>query len=73
MDQMGRVSLDVDITQIVIRNEFDRLRQEIQAHYATKEDLAKLETRLVKWIVGMMLGSAGLAATLAIFLQRLIG
>ena len=73
MDQMGKVSLDVDITQIVIRNEFDRLRQEIQDHYATKEDLAKLETRLVKWIVGMMIASAGLAATLAIFLQRLIG
>ena len=73
MAQMGKVSLDVDITQIVIRNEFDRLGQELQDHYATKEDLAKLETRLVKWIIGMMLGSAGLATTLAIFIQRLIG
>ena len=72
MDQMGKVSLDIDITQIVIRNEFDRLRQELQDHYATKEDLAKLEARLVKWIIGMMLGSAGLATTLAIFIQRLI-
>ena len=26
------------------------LRQELE-HYATKEDLAKLETRLIKWIV----------------------
>lgn len=69
---MGTVSLEADITQFVIRNEFDRLRQELRDHYATKEDLAKLETRLVKWIIGMMLGSAGLAATLAIFVQRLI-
>ena len=32
------------------------LRAEL-GHYATKEDLASLETRLVKWIVGQMLAA----------------
>ena len=73
MDEMKSVSLEVDIAQIVMRDELERLRKEIQDHYATKEDLAKLETRLIKWIVAMMLGSAGLATTLAIFILRLIG
>lgn len=70
---MSSASLEVDITQFVIRSELERLRQELKDHYATKEDLAKLETRLVKWMVGMMLGSAGLATTLALFILRLIG
>ena len=69
---MSSVSLEVDITQIVVRDELERLHQELQDHYATKEDLAKLETRLIKWMVGVLLGSAAVATTLAIFIQRLI-
>ena len=69
---MSLVSLEVDITQIVVRDELERLHQELQDHYATKEDLAKLETRLIKWMVGVLLGSAAVATTLAIFIQRLI-
>ena len=69
---MSSVSLEVDITQIVVRDQLERLHQELQDHYATKEDLAKLETRLIKWMVGVLLGSAAVATTLAIFIQRLI-
>lgn len=69
--------------QPITRHEFreeiqslkDDLREEIQVqlrHYATKSDLAELETRLIKWMIGMMLGSVTMATTLAIFIQRLI-
>ena len=42
-------------------------------HLATKADLAELETRLIKWMIGMMLASAAVAASVALFVQRLIG
>ena len=67
------------ITRYEFREEIqalkDDLREEIQVqlrHYATKSDLAELETRLIKWMIGMMLGSVTMATTLAIFIQRLI-
>ena len=48
------------------------LRAELQ-HYATKADLSNLETRLIKWMVGVTLGGMATAATLAIALARLVG
>ena len=39
--------------------------------FATKEDLAQLETRLVKWMVGLMLGAAMLATAFATLIDRL--
>jgi hypothetical protein len=39
------------------------LREELR-HYATKKDLAELETKLVKWIVGVQIG--GIAALAAV-------
>ena len=39
--------------------------------FATKEDLAQLETRLVKWMVGLMLGSAMVATALATLIERI--
>ena len=36
----------------------DEFRREMR-HYVTKSDLAQMETRLVKWMVGAMLASAG--------------
>ncbi len=48
------------------------LREELQ-HYATKADLAKLETSLVKWIIGMMVASIAVASSVALFVQRLWG
>ena len=38
---------------------------------ATKADLVELETRLIKWILGMMAGSIVAASTLALLIQRL--
>ena len=39
---------------------------------ATKEDLSKLEVRLIKWIVGMMLSSVAIATTVAVLIQQII-
>ena len=57
----------------------DELRSELR-HYATKADLAEvrtdlaqLESRLIKWMVGAMLGGMAAASTLTIGLQRLFG
>lgn len=40
--------------------------------FATKEDLADLETRLTRWMIGMMLSSAGIAASAALVITRFI-
>ena len=49
----------------------DDFRREMR-HYPTKEYLAQMETRLVKWMVGLMIASAGIAATAAVVIQRLV-
>ena len=67
------------MTREDFREDFRReeLHRELQ-HYATKEDLAKLETnltqletRLTRWMVGIMLSSAGVASTLTYAVVRL--
>ena len=40
--------------------------EEARDIFATKADLAEMETRLVKWMVGMMLGGMATAATVAL-------
>ena len=54
--------------------------EEARDIFATKADIAKMETRLadmetrlVKWMVGMMLGGMATAATLALVAERLLG
>ena len=42
-------------------------------HLATKADIHELENRLVRWMVGVMLGGMATAATITIALQRLLG
>ena len=53
-------------------------------HLATKADLERIygslqaemramETRLIKWMVGMMIASIAAASSIALFVQRLIG
>ena len=37
--------------------------------FATKEDLANLETRLIKWMVGLMVA----ASSIAVLVERLTG
>ncbi len=55
------------------------MREELQ-HYATKADIAdvradmaQMETRLVKWMVGIMFGAAALSTSIALVIQRLVG
>ena len=42
-----------------------------QENLATKEDLANLETRLIKWMVSLMVGAIVAATTLATAIERL--
>ncbi len=55
------------------------LREELR-RYATKAgiadvraDMAQMETRLVKWMVGIMFGAAALSTSIALVIQRLVG
>ena len=48
----------------------DDFRREMR-HYPTKEYLAQMETRLVKWMAGLMLASAVIVAAAAVVAQRL--
>ena len=58
-------------TQDELRVELNRLRHEIVTHYATKADLHAVETRLVKWMIGLMLSSMGAAVAIAVAVDRL--
>ena len=42
-----------------------------QEHLATKADLAALEARLVKWMVGLMLGAIVAATAIATLIERI--
>lgn len=48
------------------------LREELR-HYATKADLANLETRLIKWMVGLMVSAVVAASAVAVVVQNIIG
>ena len=48
------------------------LREELR-HYATKADLAHLETRMVRWMVGVMLGGLTAAVGLTAVLVQVLG
>ena len=50
----------------------DELREELQ-HYATKADVASLETRMVKWIAGFVLGGVTAAVGLTAVVVRVVG
>ena len=61
------------VEQPITRSE---LREELErylSHYATKEDLAKLETRLTRWMVGVLIGSTIAASSVAVLMQSLVG
>ena len=52
----------------------------IEATFATKEDLAKLETRLVRemavhlrWMIGLQLGGFAIVAGIVVAVMRLLG
>ncbi len=62
---------DLSQTRDEFRVEMNLLRTEIVTHYATKADLHSLEARLVKWMIGLMLGSVGTAVAIAVAVDRL--
>ena len=64
------------ITRVDLREEMNLLREEFGRHYATKADLAALETRLIKWMVGTQLGGVialAAVATVVIAITRILG
>ena len=48
------------------------LRHELQ-HYATKADLAALETRMIKWVAGFVVGGLASIAGLTAVIVRVVG
>ena len=38
-----------------------------------KSDIYQLESRLIKWMVGLMVGAIAVASSIALVVQRLIG
>lgn len=63
--QGGRMAAN---SEYLTKDEFHREMK----HYATKADLAQMETRLIKWIVGAMLASGGIAGTVMLVVQRVL-
>ena len=51
----------------------DRAIKTRYEHLATKADLHALETRLVKWLFGMMFGGMAAAAAIASAVAALLG
>ena len=58
-------------TREEFRVQMNLLRTEIVTHYATKADLHSLESRLVRWMIGLMIGSVGTAVAIAVAADRL--
>ena len=63
-------SVDERLTRIETRLDGfeDRL-----GNFATKADLAEFETRLTKWIAGLIVGAIVAASSIAVLTQRLTG
>ena len=61
------------LTRAELREELDRFGDEMLGHYATKADLATLETRLVKWMAGLQLASIAATATIVAAAIKLLG
>ena len=61
------------LTREDLREELALFRDEIRTHYATKADLSDLETRLIKWMIGLMVGSIAVATSIAVSVQMFTG
>ena len=57
------------ISRSEVREEIDSAMR----HYATKAELSSMETRLVKWMVGLLLVAVGAGISIGLFLERIIG
>ena len=63
-------SVDERLTRIETR--LDGFEERF-ANFVSKADLAELETRLIKWMVGLMVGAIVAASSIAVLTQRLTG
>ena len=63
-------SIDERLTRIETR--LDRFEGRL-GHLATKADFAELETRLIKWMVGLLVGAIVAASSIAVLTQMLTG
>lgn len=61
------------LTREDLREELALFRDDIRTHYATKADLSDLETRLIKWMIGLMVGSIAVATSIAVSVQMFTG
>ena len=61
------------LTREDLREELALFRDEIRTHYATKADLSDLETRLIRWMIGLMVGSIAVATSIAVSVQIFTG
>ena len=77
---MADPSISAALTRAELREELDRSL----AHYATKADLAELRGEmktaianlradLIKWMIGLMLGSVTAAVAIAVAVDRFFG
>ena len=67
-DGITRRELNLELT--AVRNE---LHGEINAlRYELKADIAQIETRLVKWMVSLMVAAVVMSSTIAVVAQRLL-
>ena len=61
------------LTSEGLRDELALFREAMRTHFATKADLSKLETRLITWMIGLMVGSVAVATSIAVALQMSVG
>ena len=64
-ERLGRIETRLD--------GFDKRLDDFADRFATRADLANLETRLIKWMVGLMVGSIVAASSIAVLVERLTG
>lgn len=58
---------DVAELRAVLKSDVAELRAELKA------DIARVETTIIKWIVGTMISSVAVACTLTLVIDRLLG
>ncbi len=68
------------ITRSDLRQELGLLRDELRAHYATKEDVANLRAdievkfrQFLQWTIMAMLVAAGAASSVVLAIEKVVG
>ena len=68
------------ITRSDLRQEMGQLRDELRAHYATKEDVANLRADIevkfrqsLQWTIMAMFAAAGAASSVVLAIEKVVG